>query len=75
MEFGKNFYIFEVLEDYEDRLLCFTEGNFYKGERFIGWESKAFNKANKSNMEEIVCIPLDKVKKICKVHFEDIQEV
>lgn len=72
MEFGKDFYVFEVLENYEDKLLCFTDVKFYKGERFIGWESKAFNKATKSNMEEIVCIPLDKVKKVLKVNFDEI---
>lgn len=69
-----NFYIFEVLENYEDKLLCFTDGNFYKGERFIGWESKGFNKAFKSNMEEIITIPLDKVKKVKKIIFEEIEK-
>lgn len=72
MEYGKNFYVFEVLEDYEDRLLCFTDGKFYKDERFIGWEDVKFKKAFKSNMEEIVCIPLNKVKKVFKVKFEEI---
>ena len=70
---SNNFYIFEVLEDYEDKLLCFTDGNFYKGQRFIGWEDNYCSKAHKSNMEEIVVIPLDKVKKIKKIVFEDIK--
>lgn len=75
MEFGKDFYVFEILEDYKDKLVCITEeGNvFYKGNRFIGWEDKKFKKAIKSNMEEIICIPMDKVKKIFKVNFENIE--
>lgn len=73
MEFEKNFYIFEVLENYEDRLLCFENGNFYKGERFIGYIDTSFNKVVKSNMEEIVCIPQDKVRKVFKIKFEDIR--
>lgn len=72
MEYGKNFYVFEVLENYEDKLLCFSDGKFYEGERFIGWEDVKYSKAIKSNMEEIVCIPIDKVKKVFKVNFEEI---
>lgn len=73
MEFGKDFYVFEVLENYVDKLLFYENGEFRKGERFIGWESKAFDKVIKSNMEEMVCIPLDKVKKILKVNFKEIE--
>ncbi|SCI50935.1 Uncharacterised protein [uncultured Clostridium sp.] len=73
MEFGKDFYVFEVLENYEDKLVFLdTPNKFYKGERFVGWES-VFNNAVKSNLEEIVCIPLDKVKKILKVNFEEVK--
>lgn len=74
MEFGKDFYVFEVLEDFEDRLIHLeTRNKFLKGERFIGWES-ACNKAIKSNMEEIICIPLDKVRKVLKINFEEIKQ-
>lgn len=74
MKFGNDFYVFEVLEDFEDRLICLdTPNKFYKGERFIGWESN-FDKAVKSNMEEIICIPLDKVKKVFKINFEQIKQ-
>ena len=73
MEFGKNFYIFEVLEDYQDKLVMHkNEGRFYKNTRFIGWESASLQKVIKSNTEELVCIPIDKVKKVFKVNFEEI---
>lgn len=73
MELGKSFYVFEVVEDFEDRLIFLdTPNRFYKGERFVGWEDKKLKKAIKSNMKEIVCIPLDKVKKIFKINFEQI---
>lgn len=75
MRIGKDFYVFEVIENYEDKLVCIVEeGNqFWKGNRFIGWEDKHCKKAIKSNMEEIVCIPLSKVKKVFKVNFEDVK--
>ena len=74
MVFGKDFYVFEVLENYEDKLLCFENGKFYKNTRFIGWEDKKFKKVFKSNMEELVCIPIDKVKKIYKIGFEEMED-
>lgn len=72
MDFGKDFYVFEVIEKYEDRLLCFEDGVFYPNTRFIGWEDKKLKKVFKSNMEELVCIPVDKVKKIYKINFEEL---
>ena len=72
MEFGKDFYVFEVTEYHKDRLSFQGNNQFFKGERFIGWEDKGFNKAFKSNMQELVCIPLDKVKKVYKINFERI---
>lgn len=72
MEYGQNFYVFEVLENYKDELPCFENGEFYKNERFIGWEDTKFNKVIKSNMEEIVCIPSNKVKKIFKIEFKEV---
>lgn len=70
-----DFYVFEALESYEDKLLCFEDGKFYKNTRFIGWEDKKFKKVFKSNMEELVCIPLDKVKKVYKIRFEEMEEI
>lgn len=68
-----DFYVFEVLEDYEDELLSFTKDNkFNKKQRFIGWENIKFNRAFKSNTKEMICIPLDKVRKLYKIKFESI---
>lgn len=72
MRLESNFYVFEVKENYEDKLLCFEDGKFYKGTRFIGWEDKKLKKAVKSNMEELVCIPIDKVKKVFKLNIEEV---
>ena len=72
MELNKDFYLFEILDNYKDKLLCFEDGDFYKGEKFIGWENRDFKNAIKSNKEEIVCIPLNKVKKLYKIEFKEI---
>lgn len=69
-----DFYVFEVLEKYEDKLLCYSDDDFYKGTRFIGYEDKSLNCVVKSNMEELVMIPLSKVKKVMKINFEEIKE-
>ncbi|MGL5713375.1 MAG: hypothetical protein ACRCX2_10180 [Paraclostridium sp.] len=81
MKFGDNFYIFEVLEEYED--LTLKEENrhmalFKKGQRFIGFILE-YNSGNsfavKSNMDEIIQIPIDKVKKVFDIVFDEIDDL
>lgn len=71
---NNNFYVFEVTEDYHDSITCYDNGMFYKHQRFIGWETTAFDRIVKSNTSEMVSIPRDKVKKLYKVRFEEIEE-
>lgn len=74
MKINSDFYVFEVIEEHIDYMvqLAELENIFIQGSRFIGWENKDFKKAVKSNMEELICIPLDKVKKVYKINFEEI---
>lgn len=81
MKFGDDFYIFEVLEEYTD--VTIKEENrhmalFEKGKRFIGFiiEYTSGNKfAVKSNMDEIIQIPLGKVKEVFKITFDEIDDL
>ena len=68
----ENFYLFEVLEEYIDTLASSPYRNFIKGSKFIGWEYKSLNVVVKSNINEMVCIPLSKVKPIYKINFEEL---
>lgn len=72
---NNDFYVFKVLEKHEDKLLFNEDGNFYKGDRFIGWEWKGLKKAVKDSSKELVCIPIDKVKKLYKIRFEEVEEI
>lgn len=71
---NQDFYIFEVLENHEDKPMFSENVNFNKGDRFIGWEWKEFNQAVKGNFKELECIPMNKVKKIYKIRFEEMEE-
>lgn len=66
------FYIYEVIEDFTDRLTCFYELDnvFSVGDRFIGWENE--NKAFKSNLSELIFIPLKNVKRVMKIEFKEV---
>ena len=70
--FEVDFYLFEVLEEHIDTLAPSSYNNFIKGSKFIGWEWDDLKVAVKSNMNEIICIPLFKVKKLYKINFEEI---
>lgn len=64
-----SFYLFEVLEGVNSPL-----GKFRKGERFIGFQMEVGTALHvcKSNTESSEWIPLDKVKKLYKIKFEEI---
>lgn len=73
-----DFYVFEVIEDFTDDLVQFEDMNnkFTRGSKFIGYvikNSRGEDMAIKSNLSEIVFIPLDKVKKVYKINFMDVK--
>lgn len=75
----KDFYVFEVIEDFKDKMVMFEEMNaiFTKGSRFIGYISENGRGRDiviKSNLSEIVYIPLDMVKKVYKIEFKKTEE-
>lgn len=69
----ENFYLFKVLEEHIDTLASSPYKNFIKGSKFIGWKNDEWKVAVKSNINEMVCIPLSKVKPIYKLDFMEIQ--
>lgn len=71
-----NYYIFEVLEEHEDKLIMYEGKNsdFKKGERFVGYELKLDKSfAVKVNLSELVLIPMSKVKKVYKIEFNKVE--